>query len=215
MDRAQDEQAVGAAYDDIADTFADTFRATEPEQPVELAMVEHFASLLSGERRVLDAGCGAGRMFPVLRELGCTVEGVDLSAGMIRRARADHPEFPSQVGTLTDLPCAESTFDGVFSWYSTIHSADVDLARIAREIRRVLRPGGVALVAFQSGSGTRGLSESYRKHGHDITLHRYLRTPDQVSEVLAGAGLQEVARLERGPMGRERDNQAVLIARTA
>ena len=66
MQARQDEQAVRAAYDEVADTYADRFRSTEPEQPVDLAMIEHFASLLHGEKRVVDAGCGAGRLLPML-----------------------------------------------------------------------------------------------------------------------------------------------------
>ncbi len=85
------------AYDEVADTYADQFRSTEPELPVELAMLEHFVSLLPGERRVLDAGCGAGRMLPVLAGLGCLVEGVDLSPELVRRCRPDHAAFSSQV----------------------------------------------------------------------------------------------------------------------
>lgn len=52
------------AYDEVADTYADHFRSTEPELPVELAMIEHFASLLPGDRRVLDAGCGTLQCCP-------------------------------------------------------------------------------------------------------------------------------------------------------
>ena len=75
-----------SAYDEVADSYADHFRSTEPEQPVELAVVAHFASLLPGRREVLDAGCGAGRMMPLLAGLGCAVTGMDLSPGMVRRA---------------------------------------------------------------------------------------------------------------------------------
>lgn len=39
--KVQGEIAVRVAYDTVADTYADHFRATEPEMPVELAMVEH------------------------------------------------------------------------------------------------------------------------------------------------------------------------------
>ena len=68
------EHGVRAAYDDVADLYADHFRATEAEQPVDVAMIEHFVSLLTsadGARpRVLDAGCGAGRMLPLLARFG-------------------------------------------------------------------------------------------------------------------------------------------------
>lgn len=204
-----------AAYDEVADSYADHVRSTEPEQPIELAMIEHFATALAGERRVLDAGCGAGRLLPVLAGLGCSVEGVDLSSGMIRRAKQDHPAYATRVASLTHLPHPDRSFDGYFSWYSTIHSPDDELPRIFGEASRVLRPGGLVLVAFQSGRGTHDLSGAYRRHGHEITLERYNRDPNQIATALEAAGLQEVARLERQPAGgHERDSQAVVIARS-
>jgi hypothetical protein len=57
------------------------------------------------------------------------------------------------------------------------------------------------------------VADAYRRHGHDVRLERYNRTAAVVAELLAAAGLQEVARLERRPAGaHERDGQAVLIA---
>jgi len=210
----QDEGDVRTAYDEVADSYADYYRSTEPEQPIELAMIEHFASLLSDERRVLDAGCGAGRMLPVLAGLHCRVEGVDLSPGMVRRAQQDHPAFTTRIASLTHLPYQDGSFDGYFSWYSTIHNPDDDLLQILVEASRVLRVGGVLLAAFQSGRGTRDVSGAYRRRGHDITLERYNRTPNHFATVMAEAGLQEVARLERQPAGaHERDSQTVLIGK--
>jgi len=209
----QDEPAVRAAYDEVADTYADHFRSTEPELPVELAVVAHFASLVGGERRVLDAGCGAGRMMPVLAEHGCRVEGVDLSSEMVRRSRRDHPEHPAQVASIADLPFADASFDGVFSWYSTIHTPQPHLPAAVRELRRVLRPEGLLLVAFQCGEGVRDVSDAYRRHGHDVVLHRWNRKADDMAQALEAAGLAVVARLERAAAGHERDAQAVLVAR--
>ncbi|NNM48125.1 class I SAM-dependent methyltransferase [Knoellia koreensis] len=212
----QDEGTVRAAYDVVAPTYADHFRSTEAEAPLDLAMVEHFASLLPDGATVLDAGCGAGRMLPLLAGLGCHVEGVDLSPAMVSRARVDHPDFVTRQGSLTDLPHADETFDGVFSWYSTIHSPDAELPRLAAELRRVARPNGVVLVAFQSGSGVRDVAPAYAAHGLDVVLERYNRTPDQVVDVLAGAGMTEVARMEQKPLSdKERDAQAVVIARVS
>jgi SAM-dependent methyltransferase len=213
VSKPQDEHGVRMAYDQVADSYADHFRSTEPEQPVELAMIAHFASLVPGKRRVLDAGCGAGRLLPVLAAHGLRADGVDLSPGMIRRAQQDHPSFATAVASLTGLPQPGGSFDGYFSWYSTIHSPDHDLPRIFAEAARVIRAGGVILVGFQSGHGTRDVSAAYRRHGHDVTLERYNRTPDHVATALGDAGFRELARLERRPASeRESDSQAVLIA---
>lgn len=213
MHELQSDEQVRLAYDATADEYAAAFPSTEPEQAVELAIVDHFAESLQGRRRVLDAGCGAGRFLPILAGLGCEVEGLDLSPGLIRNAQTNHPSFVTRVGTLTDLPFDLAAFDGYFSWYSTIHSADQDLRAVLGEAHRVLLPGGSIVVAFQSGEGIQDLSESYRKRGYDLSLIRYLRSPERMAHELASAGFTVTARLERGPVGdREKENQAVLIA---
>jgi SAM-dependent methyltransferase len=210
-----DEDITRIAYDQIADIFADTFRATEPEQPIELAMIDHFISLLGEPRRVLDAGCGAGRMLPYLATRGSDPEGVDLSVEMIRRARQDHPTFPTRVGSLSHLDYPEDRFDGVFSWYSTIHNPDEDLDQMLGEMRRMLRPGGYLLLAFQTGENMRPIGRHLRSNGidFDVVLNRYHRTVQAISIRLADAHFEVTARLERAAVGNEQDPQAVIIAR--
>jgi SAM-dependent methyltransferase len=208
------EIEVKAVYDEVASDYADHFPSTEPEQPIELAMVAHFAALLpQTSRDVLDAGCGAGRMLPVLAGAGCHAVGVDLSEGMVRRARQDHPGFDTRVGSITALPQPDDSFDGVFYWYSTIHTPDEALATVFAQARRVLRPDGHVLVAFQAGRGPQEVGHGYRRLGHDVQLHRHDRTPDHVADELRSAGFTEVARLVRAPVAPERTPQAVIIAR--
>jgi SAM-dependent methyltransferase len=210
---AADELATGSTYDVVADAYADHFKSTEAEQPLELAMIDHFAGLLPNPRVVLDAGCGAGRMLPHLAAYGCDVQGVDLSVGMIRRAQMDHPEFATMVGSLTGLAYADASFDGVFSWYSTIHSPDEDLEVILGEFRRVLRRGGYLLLAFQCGEGMREVGQGFRDRGLDVMLNRWHRRPEALISRLQAAGLSTVARMEREPLAGEGDPQAVIIAR--
>lgn len=136
------------------------------------------------------------------------VTGVDQDEQAVRLAR----RRPARVGSLTALPFPDCSFDGVFSWYSTIHSPDADLLPILGEVRRVLRPRGVVLVAFQSGSGVRDVSDAYRRRGHDVVLHRYNRTIEDVTRALSSAGMTVVAQLTRAAAPHERDGQAVVIA---
>jgi precorrin-6B methylase 1 len=65
---------------------------------------------------------------------------------------------------------------------------------------------------FQVGRGVQDVSENYRRHGRDIVLERYRRTPDDLAAALARSGLTQVARLVRAAARQERDAQAVLIA---
>ncbi|CAN5448777.1 class I SAM-dependent methyltransferase [soil metagenome] len=192
--------------DQVADDYADHFRTTEPEQPIELAMIDHFITTLLDPREVVDAGCGAGRMLPLLADRGCKVRGLDLSAGMLTRSRTDHPEFDTAQASITELPLSDASLDGLFYWYSIIHLPDPDLLTVFDEAARVLRPGGSVPLAFQAGQGPREVGEGFRRARHDVTLIRYDRSADTVSSRLAHAGLLEVARMLRDPSRRRTRN---------
>lgn len=208
---------VRAAYDAIAVDYAAAFPGTEPEAGVDLAMLDHFVALLRGgsRPRVLDGGCGTGRMSRRLAEQGCEVVGVDVSAGMLAMARRDGPGNPVHRAGLTALPFAEASFDGVLLWYSLIHVPDRELPLALGEAARVLRPGGLVLTAFQKGSGTWDVGRGLRDRGHDVTLVRHHRGPKEVLDALAVAGFTKEARLVREPVGHEDHGQVFLLARRA
>lgn len=210
-----DVRNVRHAYDTVAEEYAARLPDTRAEAPLDLAMVDAFAAAVAegGGARVLDAGCGAGRMSRYLADRDCRVQGVDLSPGMVAMARRDHPDLSFAVGSLAQLPCADDRFDGVLLWYSIIHTLPAGQQRIFEEAARVLRPGGRVLVGFQSGQGPRDVSATYRRFDHEVVLQRHLYTADQVAEWLAGAGLRETARLVRRPQGVEKEDQAFVLAR--
>ncbi|WP_040160745.1 class I SAM-dependent methyltransferase [Nigerium massiliense] len=209
-----ERDAVRDAYDAVADTYADFFAGVVPESPVDLALIAHFCALLPAPRDVLDAGCGPGRMLPLLASRGCRVRGLDLSPQFVRRARADHPGFDVTVGSLTALPYPDASFDGVFAWYSTIHSPDADVRAFLAEARRTLRPGGHVLLGFQSGDGTvRDVGQAFRDRGHDVVLLRHHRPVDAVVALAEEADLEVVLRFERAPLVSEADPQAAVVAR--
>jgi ubiquinone/menaquinone biosynthesis C-methylase UbiE len=210
-----DFRNVRHAYDTVAEDYAAYMPDTRAEAPLDLAMIDAFAEAVTSgdDARVLDAGCGAGRMSRYLDERGCRVEGVDLSSGMVAMARRDHRDLVFSVGSLSNLPYPDDQFAGVMLWYSIIHTPPAGQARIFAEVTRVLRPTGHLLVGFQSGEGTRDVSGAYRQFGHEIQLERHRYTADQVASQIEAAGLREVCRLVRRAQGKERDDQAVLLAR--
>jgi SAM-dependent methyltransferase len=72
-----------ARYDDVVDWYEE-FRPSLNED--ELEVLRRF--LGPGPGRCLDLGCGTGVAIPELARLGWTVVGVDVSEGMLERARA-------------------------------------------------------------------------------------------------------------------------------
>jgi SAM-dependent methyltransferase len=101
--------------------------------------------------RVLDVGCGPGRLAIPLARHGLDVTGLDLDPAMIERARINagralgddrRPSFV--VGDAASLAFPDGSFDLVVSTMSMHHWED-PIAGL-REIARVLRPGGRALV---------------------------------------------------------------------
>jgi ubiquinone/menaquinone biosynthesis C-methylase UbiE len=99
--------------------------------------------LKTGER-VLDVGCGTGRLACWIAERvgspGCVV-GIDPLAERIAIARAKAADIRFEVGQAEDLAAfADATFDAV-CMSSVLHWV-TDKARALAEVRRVLRPGG-------------------------------------------------------------------------
>jgi demethylmenaquinone methyltransferase / 2-methoxy-6-polyprenyl-1,4-benzoquinol methylase len=103
------------------------------------------AGLIPG-MRVLDVAIGTGLVArEALAVVGAPgyVVGIDPSAGMLREARAAVP-IPLVQGLGERLPFADAQFDFVSMGYALRHVSD--LGSLFRELRRVLRPGGIACV---------------------------------------------------------------------
>jgi 2-polyprenyl-3-methyl-5-hydroxy-6-metoxy-1,4-benzoquinol methylase len=96
--------------------------------------------------RVLDFGCGHGMAGVVMTRRGACVTGFDLSAGYLveasRRALANGVSLDLVQADGERLPFADGSFDRVWG-NAILHH--LDLHRAARELHRVLRPGGMAV----------------------------------------------------------------------
>jgi SAM-dependent methyltransferase len=101
--------------------------------------------------RALDFGCGTGLSTASLSEAlgsGCEVTGVDVSTESVREARARHggPARRFVHADAPALPLDDGGFDAVFTACVFHHITRDAHAHWARELARVLRPGGVAFV---------------------------------------------------------------------
>jgi ubiquinone/menaquinone biosynthesis methyltransferase len=96
-----------------------------------------------GSLRVLDVACGTGDIACLLSARGARVTGLDVTHGMLRRARAKGCGVSFVAGDMMALPFPGGRFDVVTAGYG-IRNVPALVPALA-EIRRVLRPGGVFL----------------------------------------------------------------------
>jgi ubiquinone/menaquinone biosynthesis C-methylase UbiE len=152
-----------------------------------------FATLrLASPRHVLDIGCGTGiltaRMAGELPD--AQVVGCDFSMGMLEQA-ADRSAHPAWVqGDALHLPLRDGSVDAATSTESFHWFPDPDGA--LTELARVIRPGGLLLVAMvhpRSRLATRWVTTSSRLLGQPGRWS----TKDEMEARVAGAGFEVVS----------------------
>ena len=105
---------------------------------------------LSAGATVLDAGCGAG--VPVARALAqrFAVTGVDISGGMIARARVNVPEATFIHANVMAVTFPPDHFDAVVAFYSIFHLPREEHPELLRRVHRWLKPGGYLLATLSA-----------------------------------------------------------------
>ncbi|MFD3585687.1 class I SAM-dependent DNA methyltransferase [Streptomyces sp. NPDC058683] len=172
-------------YDTVAEDYADHFRADLADRPLERALLAAFAELVGEGGEVADLGCGPGRVTARLAGLGLSVFGLDLSESMLAIARRENPGLRFVPGSMLELAVGDGALDGVVCWYSSIHTPDDRLPALFGEFRRVLRPGGRLLLAFQVGDVARRHEDPW---GHPVALDFERRRPEEMAHLLTEAG---------------------------
>jgi SAM-dependent methyltransferase len=110
-------------------------------------------AMLPRGARVLDAGCGTGRVGAFLAAAGHDVTGVDLDPHLIAAAREDHPGPRWLQGDLAELDLPER-FDAVICAGNVMTFVAPDTrVEILRRLRLHLAEGARAVIGFGAGRG--------------------------------------------------------------
>ncbi|WP_399921292.1 class I SAM-dependent methyltransferase [Streptomyces kanamyceticus] len=135
--------------------------------------------------RVLDAGCGTGRALPTLRDAVGTsgvVLGADLTPAMLEAAREAGRDRDGQLllADVARLPLLAESLDAVFGAGLIAHLPDP--AENLRELRRVVRPGGLLALFHPIGRAALAARQGRRITSDD------LRAEANLGPLLAGSG---------------------------
>ncbi len=103
---------------------------------------EHFYGMLGDlkGKKVLDMGCGAGRLIELLLMSGADVYAADISENMISTIQKKYPRLKTCVCSIEDIDFEDNFFDIVLSAFVVVHLRT--LTKAFDEVYRVLKPGG-------------------------------------------------------------------------
>ena len=118
---------------------------------LELELVRRYGT----GRDILEAGCGTGLLLAEAARVGRSAIGLDLSRGMLARARARGLRVVQ--GSLTQIPLPDASVDVVYSMKVLAHVPPIRQA--VAELARVTRPGGHLLLEFYNPRSLRYLAK--------------------------------------------------------
>ncbi|MEN6549049.1 MAG: class I SAM-dependent methyltransferase [Armatimonadia bacterium] len=188
----------------VTDYLAETLRRY-PELPeyalwraIELRMLGQFTL----PEPILDLGCGDGSFASLLFGPGKDITGMDVETPLLPHARATGVYREVLDADATRLPFADGTFASILSNCVLEHIPD-DAAAV-REMGRVLRPGGTAVVTVPSTQLRDGLytykqllargdtehAEQYRRDFDTRLQHHHYHSVDEWRELFAAAHME-------------------------
>ena len=186
--------ATRAYYDDFAARYDDRRGGRVPDGYHDLIddLELDFLARYAAGGTVLEVGCGTGLLLERMGRFARQASGIDLSEGMLARARARGREVVE--GSATALPFADDRFDVACSFKVLAHVREV--GRALREMLRVVRPGGTVVAEFYNRRSLRALVKRLGPPGAvsetatEAAVFTRFDTPAQVRSYLpAGATL--------------------------
>ena len=187
---------VKTSYDQVADEYVQRIFDELQHKPLDRQLLDRFAASVREAGPVCDLGCGPGHVARYLHERGVQVCGIDLSPVMVERARSLTPGVEFRPGDMLALNVPDGAWAGIAAFYSIIHIPRGDVTRALRELRRVLRPGGLLLLTFHLGDDKIHLDEWW---GQKVCVDFFLFQSAEMAGYLTAAGFEIDEIIEREP----------------
>ena len=171
VDAAGSWRSFGQVFDDVADAY-DEVRSSYPAELLDVALARGG---LGAGARVLEVGCGTGKLTELLAARDLSIDAVDPGPNMIRAAQRRVGEDPGvrfHVGRFEDVSLPEGAFAALFS-ATAFHWLDPEIAW--HKAASHLRPGGllallthIGLRDERSAKANAGFRALLRTHAPEI-----------------------------------------------
>jgi ubiquinone/menaquinone biosynthesis C-methylase UbiE len=203
------QDAIQQSYDRVADEYARRISSELQNKPLDRELLSRFASDMAGKGEVCDMGCGPGHIARYLRDAGpdakLQVFGLDLSPRMLEEARRLNPDITFRQGNMLALDLPDASLAGISAFYAIVNLSPDSLPQVFREMARVLKPGGLLLLAFHAGNEMLHRDEWLDR---PVSMDFYFFPPQAMQRDLEAAGLTVEEVIEREPYAPEVEHQS-------
>lgn len=107
-------------------------------------------SISSKNSKVLEAGCGAGRIIRFFHEKGYQIDGFDYIETAISKLKTVDPSLSVKVGDITALDYPDNEYDCVLAFGLYHNLQDLELRRAILETHRILKSDGLVCASFRA-----------------------------------------------------------------
>lgn len=204
-----DASAVRAAYDTVAEDYAEAFADDLLHLTFDRQVLDAFVARVAVEEPVLDLGCGPGQVGQYVAERGLRVVAMDLALHMLLVARRRRVNDRLTCGDMRALPFRSGSFSGVVAFYSVHNLPRPELPIALAEIHRILKPSGVFVVATHLGEGE-VYSDEFLGHKID-TVGGTLYGDDELLATLDGQSFVVEEVRFRDPLPHEHDTERIYV----
>jgi|SRR5271165_63086 len=196
---------VRSSYDRVADEYARHIYDELRYKALDRQLLDRFAQSVRGRGMACDLGCGPGQVARYLQERGVAVCGIDLSPGMVERARQLNPEIEFRPGDMRSLDVPDQAWAGIAAFYAIVNLPPADLAQALGEMWRVLQPTGRLLMSFHIGDQVSHVEDLW---GCTVCLDFYFFRTGDIANALKAAGFEIDEIIEREPYAPEIEYQS-------
>lgn len=163
-------------------------------ESLDIYPIKYAEMAIKDSKRVLEAGCGAGRLYFHYKRQGKEITGIDFSSAAIEAIRQADPNADVRVADILELPFCDGSFDLVlaFGLYHNLSSPE-SIHQAFSETARVLAPGGVLMASVRCDNIENNLIERIqrkKKPNADHTkFHRMHFTEQDIEGLLHDNGM--------------------------
>jgi SAM-dependent methyltransferase len=184
------------SYDQVASEYAERFKDEMDDKPFDRGCLDRLGLEVGSLGPICDLGCGPGQVARYLHRRGISTLGVDLSPRMVAQAQRLNPDIHFHQGDMLSLPDADNSWGGIAAFYSILHIPAERVVDGLREMKRVLKPGGILLLAFHIGDEIKHLDVWWEK---PVSLDFVFFQPERMEGWLLEAGYRLLESMIREP----------------